>query len=392
MPATPSPLLLDVSCLCDAHTDAALEVMYKAVGEDPPDGGIWDAHPNPFVRRLLELFTQRGLDRIENVQSELQRWLTGAEYAASLQRPARPDLLMQRWSSVELAMARLYLQALPPSAFLLDDWMLLVDYLVQRHLSPDDLRTEADWLASRASIMGRVQAAMGDISADDADHVLAQLPTPEEVTRLFGMSPLQHAAVEYGRARCAEHVVGLSDSLRSRLRRVIIDHRESVALGDQVAGGGEALQTRLLGEFAILNRDWRRIAVTEATENVNQGFVASMAPGAKLRRVEKYRGACAFCRAIDGRVATVVEPSKPDKNGDTEIWVGKTNVGRSAAPNKRVGPVLVERGPEERWWLAAGAQHPHCRGAWVRSTGIPDDPEFEAWLAERDRTRGKVAG
>lgn len=385
------PLLIDISCLCDQHTDDALETMAKAISEGPPDGGIWDAHPNPFVRRLLELFTDRGLTRIKAVEDELASWLAGAQHSAALQRPPRPDLAMARWSQGELALARLYLQSLPPAQFTLDDWMLLVDYIVQRHLSPADLRTEAEWLASRASMMGRVQAAMGDATDAEADRILMQMPSPDDAARMFGMSTAQRAAIDYGRARCAEYVVGLSDGTRARLRRIIVDYQEAVFLGDR-SKAEEALQTRLLGEFATLNRDWRRIAVTEATENVNQGFVAAMTPGTKLRRVEKYRGACAFCRGIDGRVVTVVEPSKPEKDGDTEIWVGKTNVGRSAAPNKRVGGVLVERGAEERWWIAAGAQHPHCRGAWVKvAEGAPVDPEFEAWLSAMDR-REKTDG
>lgn len=31
--------------------------------------------------------------------------------------------------------------------------------------------------------------------------------------------------------------------------------------------------------------------------------------------------------------------------------------------------VLDEREPHERWWIAAGAQHPNCRGRWLRLNG-----------------------
>jgi hypothetical protein len=383
------PLLIDVSCLCDEHTDGALEYIHKAIGEDPPDNGIWEPHPNPFVRRLVELFTERGIERSAGVQAELQRWLAGAEHSDALTRPPRPSPMMARWSQAELGIARLYLQSLPPESFIMDDWMLLVDYLVQRYLPASDLRTEAEWLATRSNMMGRVQAALGEATEAAADRYVMALPDLEDAARAFGMSPAQRATIEYGRARCAEHVVGLTDGLRQRMRNLIVDYQEAQALGDRAAAG-EALQSRLLDTFGTLNRDWRRIAVTEATENVNQGFVAAAGPGARLRRVEKYRGACPFCRSIDGRVVTVVDAAQPEKNGDTEIWVGKTNVGRSASPSKRVGGALVERGAEERWWIAAGAMHPHCRGAWVRVVSdLPDDPEFEAWLAKMDRDRGK---
>lgn len=165
------------------------------------------------------------------------------------------------------------------------------------------------------------------------------------------------------------------------MRNLIAQHAEEQFL--RIPGApGSSLQTKLLDEFATLNRDWRRIAVTEAGENANQGYVASLKPGAKVKRVEQYKGVCSWCAKIDGKVMRVVDPADPDKNGDTDIWVGKTNVGRSAAPRKRVGSLLVDREPHERYWVAAGVQHPHCRGRWVPviEEQPGDDPDFAAWL------------
>lgn len=231
--------------------------------------------------------------------------------------------------------------------------------------------------------MGRVQAAVGELPETEVDTLL-QRPDFGDL----GAVPLSAdlaAAIRFGRERCCENVTALSDQVRHRMRRLIVDYQEAVFTGDK-AGAAESLQGRLLDEFGLMNRDWRRIAVTEATENVNQGVVASTEPGRKLKRVERYRGACPFCRSIDGKVMTVVEPSGDAKDGDTQVWVGKTNVGRSASPRKRVGGALIERPPEELWWVASGAQHPHCRGSWVRVTASSPDPEFDAWLA---RMKGK---
>lgn len=374
-----SPVLLDVTDLCCAHTDGALEYIFKAQGEDPPDNGIWEEHPNPFVRRIVELFTQRGLDRVAGLREELNRWLRGemADPSPGLP-PPRPASAMIRWTAEELGIARLYLSNLPADRFTLDDWLLLVDYLFQKYLPADDLRTEASWMASRANISGRLAAAMGEVE-EPPDTVMAALPSVEEVEREMGMSAEQRAAIEFGRARCAEHVVGFSDAARQRLRNLIVDYQEASILGDR-RGAAESLQGKLLDEFGTMNRDWRRIAVTEATENVNQGFVASQPPGTKLKRVEKYRAACPFCKSIHGRVVEVVSASAPNKDGDTQVWVGKTNVGRSASPKKRLDGGLVDREPHEMWWIAAGAMHPHCRGAWVKVGGASADPVFDAWL------------
>jgi hypothetical protein len=165
------------------------------------------------------------------------------------------------------------------------------------------------------------------------------------------------------------------------MRSVVTSHLEQAALGGSPVGGS-SLQTKLADEFATLNRDWRRIAITEAGEAQLQGYVASLKPGTRIKRVERYQNACSFCRGIDGKIATVVAADSPDKNPDTMVWPGKNNIGRSASPRKRVGDVLVPREPNEMWWLPAGLAHPHCRGRWVPTIeDLPgDDQEFGAQL------------
>jgi len=152
------PILVDITCACDEHTDAALEMLHKAMGEEPPGSDIWAEHPNPYLRTIVELFTKRGLERIAGVQEELGKWLSGSQYDPRLLRPTRPGGVMQRWSQAEVAIARVYLQALPPEQWTLDDWLMLIDYLAQRYLPIDDLRSESDWMASRSHLMGRAQS------------------------------------------------------------------------------------------------------------------------------------------------------------------------------------------------------------------------------------------
>lgn len=378
-------LFIDIGDLSEAQTDRALNQIYKAIHNHGDDDAIWDAHPSPFVRRLVELFTQRGLMRLDGFRKELDQWIAGQRHTPADAIPARPDGAMLRWTEAERQLVKIYLEALPPGEWTLDDNMLMVDYLVQRYLPADDLRTEAEWMATRATLMGRVQASMEDIDARQADTVLASLPsTVDEASEFFPMTPQQVNVMRYGVARAAENVVRLTDDVRHRMRNVIMRHTAEQML----AGQGEfprpssSLQTKLADEFAALNRDWRRIAVTEATENLNQGYVASQPPGTKVKRVEQYRNACAFCRKIDGKVVTIVPPDAPEKDGDTEVWTGKTNIGRSAAPRKRIGGILVEREPEEMWWIPAGAAHPHCRGRWVPTIQDRpgDDSNFGDWL------------
>lgn len=371
-------LLIDIGACCEHHTNDALEHLHKAIGEgDPAD--IWLPHPSPLLRRLVELFTQRGLMRNEGFINEVQAWQAGERHRPG-NRPARPDGAMERWTEGELKLVKLYLETLPPGEFTLDDHMMVVDYLAQRYLSPEDLRTEAEWLAVRSTLMGRVQANMSNTTSAQADTLLAAMPlTVDQAAQQFAMSTVQRAVLEFGHARAAENVTSISAVQRHRVKRIVMRHQQARAMGDT---SGPSLQSDLLDALGEMNRDWRRIAVTEATENQGQGYVASMKPGTKLKRVEQYRNACPWCRKIDGVIVEVVDPNELEKDGDTKVWVGKTNVGRSASPRKRAGGTLLDREPDEMYWIAAGAQHPHCRGSWlpVIEDAPGADPEFGDWL------------
>lgn len=381
-------LFLDLLRLTPHATDDALEYIYKAHSDH--SDGMWAPHDSPLLKRLIELFTARGLDRLVSVKKEIEAWATGLYHVPS-PTPVTAPGAMVRWTQAELGLVRIYLEALPPAQWTLDDHMMAVDYVVQRYLPADALTSEAEWLAVRAGMMGKVQANLEKPpTLKQADAILAAMPsTVAGAAHQFALSKAQHATLDFARVRCVENVRALSEKVRHRMRAVVLQHLEQVATAGP---SGPSLQSKLLDEFGALNRDWRRIAITEAGEAQLQGLIASLAYGTKVKRVEQYEGACAFCRKIDGVVATVVDPAKPDKNPETEVWVGKNNIGRSASPKKRVGDVLVEREPHEMWQLPAGLAHPNCRGRWVVVADAPqpgDDPEFASAMA---RILGAPAG
>lgn len=373
-----NPIFIDVSRLGVRATDEALEYIYKSNHDH--DGGIWHPHESPLLRRMIELFTKRGLDRLEHVRAQILAWEAGEHHKPSSVQPVGAPPMMERWTPDELSLVRIYLEALPPAQWTIDDHMMGVEYVVQRYLPADELRSEADWLAAKSGMMGKVQANMAaKATTVQADVLLAALPsTVAAATTQFSLSGAFKRVLEYGKARAAENVRAITESVRHQLRSTIVQH-----LYDQEVGqSSSTLQTKLFDKFATLNRDWRRIAVTEAGECQLQGLVASTKPGSKLKRVEQYANACAFCRKIDGVVATVVSPDADNKDPDTQIWVGKTNIGRSASPRKRVGDTLVARTADEMWWLPAGTAHPHCRGRWVAVIDDEEgeDADFGDWL------------
>ena len=174
-------------------------------------------------------------------------------------------------------------------------------------------------------------------------------------------------------------LTNVSSSARFRIADVISSHIQERGLSAR-----PALQARLFDSFSALNRDWRRIAITEAGEVANQAYLGELAHGARVRRVEHYVGACPFCARLNGQEFIWSEQPLDESFGWTHVWPGKTNVGRSASPRKQTEDGLVERTEAELWWPAAGVQHPHCRGRWqeIPDPAVPPgvDSKFHAWV------------
>lgn len=376
-----NPLFLDITHLSEGVTDDALELICKATHDH--DDGIWKPHESILIRRLIELFTQRGLDRLAEVKKQILAWEAGSYHNPDASKPEHKPGMMQQWSAAELDLVKIYLQALPVADWSLDDHMMAVDYVVQRYLPADELLTESEWMTTKASMMGKVQASMtADVAAKQVDAILAALPaTAAAATTQFKLSSQFKAQLDFSRVKSAENVRALTDAVRHRMRNTVLQHLEDQQTKPQGVPSS-SLESKLFDQFGFLNRDWRRIAVTEAGEAQTQGYIASLQPGAKVKRVEQYANRCSFCTKIDGVVAEVVSPSAAVKNPDTQIWPGKNNIGRSASPKKRVGSLLVPREADEMWHLPAGLAHPHCRGRWVPTIEAQagDDPSFADWL------------
>lgn len=384
-----APLLIDFGGVPACHCDAALDGLYKAMAEDP-DGdprSVWTPHDNPFLSGHVEAVTGRLQAVLERIQDALARLLLGEPIGALSKAAAVPWM---RWQPERFEAVRAELEAKSPAAYTLEDWMLVVDYLIQRYLPDGVIANEAEYLTVRAAILGKVQAASGGSPPLPPEQLAAWtnlVPTRFAEVPPRVLSPYEIETMGIARTRAALHISNVTEAARARMKELVVEHVQAQVLG-QREGTNAILKTRLFDEFGQLNRDFRRIAVTEAGECCNQGFIAALQPGARVTRREAYRGACKFCRSINGRTFRVVRPDDPKRDGIRDVWIGKTNAGRSAAPNKRVGGLLTERGPDELWWPAAGVQHPNCRGAWIVAAPEASDappagvsPEFQAYMA-----------
>ncbi|MBI1207426.1 MAG: hypothetical protein GC191_09065 [Azospirillum sp.] len=384
-------LLVDLGAVPHHHCDHALDGLYKAMAEGD-ERSTWRPHESPWLTEHVEDCTARMQAILTAIQDALSRALTGQPLGAL----AKADPPWSRWDSAAFGAASAYLEGKAPASYTLEDWVMLVDWLIQRYLPDGVIKSEAEYLVVRAAVAGKVQTNI------DAQQALRDRLTPRMVPALARLlptrfaeaaakllTPVETAILRVAHARAAENISAVSEGLRHRMKGIILEHVQAIVLG-QAEGTTGHLQTRLFDEFGVANRDMRRIAISEAGECMSQGQIAAAQPGQRVKRMEAYRGACPWCQSIDGQVVTVVDPAKPGKDGNAEVWLGKTNVGRSAAPRRRTEAGLVPREPHEMWWIAAGIQHPHCRGGWQAVSGKPAavSQEFEDFLQDALKRAG----
>jgi hypothetical protein len=222
--------------------------LLKAGNKPPGDDPLWSPHESPFIRGLIEQWTAKGVNRFGALQAELAQWLNFAQHKVGPKVPKPPASEFAQWTPGELQLVKAYLEAVPAAAMDLPDWLLVVDYLYLRYLPADVLRADAQMLAARSSLMGKVAASHASMSAEKAAGIVRATPaTVREVIRVNpDMAAAHRSAMEFGNARCCENVVALTDSARADMRKLIVDYQEQVALGGTSAPR-ESLQTRLFG-------------------------------------------------------------------------------------------------------------------------------------------------
>lgn len=276
-------------------------------------------------------------------------YLLGSEFLSNLysavlgvKRPRlvqKADDLPSDWGQI----AKLF-QAGGDPGQLTEAWTAVLDNLLAR-LLPAAKQTDASavW-ALRTSLVSKIgERATAVASGAGWSGYLRDLPNPEA------------QQLEWTRLRGAQHITNLSNRTRAAVLDALVAHRAS---GQGVA----PLATTLLRTFGELNRDWRRIAVTETAMASEAGKLAALDLSEPWEAVwVAGPKACPFCKRMNGRTFRVVASDAEGKDGQTQVWAGKNNIGRSASLRTRDGR---ERVPSELWWPCIPA-HPLCMCSWT---------------------------
>lgn len=260
-----------------------------------------------------------------------------------------------------------------PPAEKLSTWKTLLDGFAEALLPPASVENVVASWALRAALLHQIGERVNSLVKPGA-----------AASFLHTLPASQAEAIEWSKLRGAEFVTNMNAKARAAVLDALVE--------SQMAGGNHHDLSRVLFErLGVLNRDWRRIAITETGMAVASGQLATaLVAGGEWEAIwVAGPRACPFCRSKNGVVLRVVSPALVDKNGQTMVWPGKNNVGRSMHPYRKDG---TPRSADELWWPCIPA-HPNCACSWVvrRVLSTPAAQKAAAALAaKRAQTYAKT--
>jgi DNA topoisomerase IB len=208
-------------------------------------------------------------------------------------------------------------------------------------------------LAVRAVLLGKLMSELEVQNLQLAKLAIETIPSDIQAVREnFTVRPIEGDplpvlplqteeinTIKWASLHAGEHLQGATDDLIQGVRQLVIQARQDRLTPQELA-------QRLYDKFGEYNRDWRRIAIMETSSAMNNGYLMTLQDGDTLT-IEEAADCCKKCREINvGRTFTYrVKPGDPE----TEIWVGKNNVGKKQADWKPCVPL-----------------HPHCRAKYLR--------------------------
>jgi len=223
-------------------------------------------------------------------------------------------------------------------------WESLLDGFVRGFLPGKTIQDQAAMWALRSNLLHVIGERVKAVTVPGAwDLYFHTLP------------PAGKASLEWSKVHGAQFITKMADLARQKALDALVE--------SQMAGGNHHdLARTLLERLGTLNRDWRRIAITETAMAVSSGQLSTVADSGEWEAVwVAGPKACAFCLGQNGRVFRIVPSNYPNKNDDIHVYPGKTNVGRSVSLYRKDGTKRTK----EELWVPTIPSHPNCACVWA---------------------------
>ena len=208
----------------------------------------------------------------------------------------------------------------------------------------------------------------------------------KDAVKKYSLTPTETRAIEWSHYRGAQHLTNATNDTSNRVNNLIFEnlseHKGHRALR-------RALEEEMFTDRGEINRNWKRVAISESNTALNQGYIATLKQGEFVLGYSM-PDACDWCVThIKGKVYMVIDPDKVeleyehlDPKGSeyrkrswlwsNAIWRGKSNIGRSSAARKRKDPEIgntpdnLEPREHHERWSPITPGHVHCRCRVIR--------------------------
>lgn len=179
----------------------------------------------------------------------------------------------------------------------------------------------------------------------------------ENINDVLPFNSVQKNMLRFAQVSAAENITSMSSRTKTQLRSLLSNAKLQGLSQKDLAN-----QMRLT--FKGLDKDWRRIVVTESASIATNGYIMSQGEGQKIVG-QSAADACPWCiDKIHGKIFTVTHIAAQAMTSgmwDTHIWTGKNNVHRSRHKNTAAG----KKRSSAELWKPCIPMHPHCRCRWV---------------------------
>jgi hypothetical protein len=260
-----------------------------------------------------------------------------------------PSKLPAGWGDL----ARIYKAGGDPEK-LVSAWEGVLDGLLTKLIPPTSTTQVVGAWAVRTTLLGKI-----------GDKAAAGGGWPSWESLLPSLDDREAQVMKWTAQRGAQYLTNVTEKARAS----VMEELSTAAMEHLPAS---KLQQRLFDKFSAQNRDWRRVVLTETAFSVQNARLAAVDPKDGWDAVwTSGPKACPYCKKNHMRRFRLVDPAKKDKEGQAEIWVGKSNIGRSSSKRKKDGTLRTEA---ELWWPCLPA-HPNCVCQWTVVRAKKFDPK-----------------
>ena len=213
---------------------------------------------------------------------------------------------------------------------------------------------------------------------------IEKLPTRvRDAARDYKLTVRETRALEWNVSNGAKNLTNATGRTVGKVQELLYDNLKNRG---SVRDLRRALETEFFDDEHELNRDWKRVAITETNAAFNNGYLAQVPPSEWVMGMSLVN-CCPQCsRLIDGKIFPVIDPAEDMTYGNLDpeskeyqrrswlwanvVWPGKDNISRSSSPYKKVidengNPALVQRAHHELY-MPSIPLHPYCRCRWIR--------------------------